>query len=488
MICTSKKRNNHYTIAHFFKKANEKKKKLKKYIFGVDFFDIYDKLPQYQNIVETVTRSNGTLMSENLNQNTVDLQNAMLQIGENAKTAAHMLATASSAEKNCWLNAMADALDSSIDKIIQANMLDMENGKKNGLSDAMLDRLLLTPERIHAIADAVRHVMTLDDPAGKILSSTTRPNGLRIDKVSVPIGVIGIIYESRPNVTVDAATLCLKAGNAVILRGGSEAINSNLALAKCISEAAVAKGMPAGAVQVLPWTTREAVGIMLKMDSYLNLIIPRGGERLIRTVVEQSTIPVIKHYKGVCHIFVDKVCDFDRALSIIENAKCQRPGVCNALETLLIHKDAAGVFLPMIVKHLQERKVELRGCTACCDLMKDDMVAATEEDWYAEYLNLTLAVRIVDDVNAAIDHINHYGSGHSDCILTTDMDNAETFLNGVDSSSVYVNASTRFTDGGEFGMGAEIGISTDKLHARGPMGLPELTTYKYKIYGSGQIR
>ena len=427
-------------------------------------------------------------MSETLNQNAVDLQEAMLQIGQNAKSAAHILATASSAEKNSWLNAMADALDASTETIIQANKTDMENGKKNGLSDAMLDRLLLTPERIPAIADAVRHVISLDDPAGKILSSTTRPNGLRIDKVSVPIGVIGIIYESRPNVTVDAATLCLKAGNAVILRGGSEAIHSNLALAKCISDAAIAKGMPAGAVQVLPWTTREAVGIMLKMDSYLDLIIPRGGERLIRTVVEQSTIPVIKHYKGVCHIFVDKVCDFDRALTIIENAKCQRPGVCNALETLLIHKEAAKTFVPRIVKHLQERNVELRGCPQCCELAESGIIPATEEDWYAEYLSLTLSVRIVDDVNAAIDHINHYGSGHSDCILTTDMETAETFLNGVDSSSVYVNASTRFTDGGEFGMGAEIGISTDKLHARGPMGLPELTTYKYKIYGSGQVR
>ena len=427
-------------------------------------------------------------MSENLNQNPADLQKAMLEIGEQAKAAARVLATATTADKNNWLNAMADALDSSTDAIINANKIDMENGKKNGLSDAMLDRLLLTPERIHAIADAVRHVVTLDDPAGKVLSTTTRPNGLRIDKVSVPIGVIGIIYESRPNVTVDAATLCLKAGNAVILRGGSEAIHSNLALAECISKAAIAKGMPVGAVQVLPWTTREAVGIMLKMDSYLNLIIPRGGERLIRTVVEQSTIPVIKHYKGVCHIFVDKVCDFDRALEIIENAKCQRPGVCNALETLLIHKDAAADFLPRIVKHLRDRKVELRGCMECCKLAGNDVVAATEDDWYAEYLTLILAVRIVDDVYAAMDHINHYGSGHSDCILTTDMETAEIFLNGVDSSSVYVNASTRFTDGGEFGMGAEIGISTDKLHARGPMGLPELTTYKYKVYGSGQIR
>jgi glutamate-5-semialdehyde dehydrogenase len=427
-------------------------------------------------------------MSDNMNQNPADLQKAMLQIGEQAKAAARVLATATTADKNNWLNAMADALDSSTDAIINANKIDMENGKANGLSDAMLDRLLLTPERIHAIADAVRHVVTLDDPAGKILSTTTRPNGLRIDKVSVPIGVIGIIYESRPNVTVDAATLCLKAGNAVILRGGSEAIHSNLALADCISKAAIAKGMPAGAVQVLPWTTREAVGIMLKMDSYLNLIIPRGGERLIRTVVEQSTIPVIKHYKGVCHIFVDKVCDFDRALEIIENAKCQRPGVCNALETLLIHKDAAAEFVPRIVKHLRDRKVELRGCAECCKLAGNDVVAATEDDWYAEYLTLILAMRIVDDVNAAMDHINHYGSGHSDCILTTDMETAEIFLNGVDSSSVYVNASTRFTDGGEFGMGAEIGISTDKLHARGPMGLPELTTYKYKVYGSGQIR
>ena len=328
---------------------------------------------------------------------------------------------------------------------------------------------------------------TLEDPVGHVLSSVERPNGIKINKVSVPIGVIGFIFESRPNVTVDAAGLCLKSGNAVILRGGSEAFQSNMTLAKCISDAGIAAGMPAGAVQLIPFTDHAAVSMMLKMDSFINLIIPRGGERLIRTVVEQSTIPVIKHYKGVCHVYVDKTADFDTALKIIENGKCQRPGVCNAVETVLIHEAIAKDFVPAFAALMKEKGVELRASQEILAI-EPGLNAATEEDWSAEYLSLILAVKTVPSVQDAVAHINQYGSGHSDAIVAADPEAQEYFLNYVDSAAVYANASTRFTDGGEFGMGAEIGISTDKLHARGPMGLQELTTYKYKIFGSGQTR
>ena len=368
---------------------------------------------------------------------------------------------------------------------LNANRIDMKNAQEAGISSAMLDRLRLDEKRIQGISNGLRHVVTLPDPVGHRLAEFRRPNGLDIEKVSVPIGVIALIYESRPNVTVDATGLCLKAGNAVILRGGSEAIHSNLALAKIIAEAGTQAGMPEGAIQMIPWTGHDAVSKMLKMNQFIDLVIPRGGERLIRAVVEQATMPVIKHYKGVCHIFVDETCDFDRACDIIENAKCQRPGVCNALETLLIHRNALPVFAPMIAKRLAG--VEFHADEAFRALVPQ-AIPATEEDWYCEYLALKLAVRTVDSIDEAIAHINKYGSGHSDCIVTDNPANAEYFLNHVDSAAVYVNASTRFTDGGEFGMGAEIGISTDKLHARGPMGLPELTSYKYKIYGSGQIR
>lgn len=416
-----------------------------------------------------------------------EIRQQMGLLGEQAKAASRILANVPSEKKNQWLIAMADALESSCAELIQENAKDMNAGRRHGLSDAMLDRLQLNEKRVCAIADAVRHVASLADPVGHVLSSITRPNGLRIDKVSVPIGVIGIIYESRPNVTVDAAALCLKSGNAVILRGGSEAIHSNLALGSCISKAGIALGMPEGAIQIVPWTDRGAVSVMLKLDRMIDLIIPRGGEGLIRSVVEQSTIPVIKHYKGVCHIFVDSECDQEAALDIIENAKCQRPGVCNALETLLIHKDALKSFAPKLAARMQEKGVSLHASEEYCKLDKN-AIPATEDDWPKEYLDLILAVRVVDDVRAAVEHINRYGSGHSDSILTKSQEHAESFLNGVDSAAVYVNASTRFTDGGEFGMGAEMGISTDKLHARGPMGLVELTSYKYKIYGNGQIR
>ena len=418
-------------------------------------------------------------------QNSDEIKTALERMGSEAKAAARKLATATTAGKNSWLNAMADAIDANTALILAENSRDMEAGKANGLSAAMLDRLRLDEKRIKGISDGLRHVVTLPDPVGRRLDDIKRPNGLDIEKVSVPIGVIAIIYESRPNVTVDATGLCLKAGNAVILRGGSEALHSNLALAKLISDAGVKAGMPAGTIQMIPWTGHEAVSLMLKMNQYIDLVIPRGGERLIRAVVEQATMLVIKHYKGVCHTFVDESCDFNRACDIIENAKVQRPSACNAIETLLIHRNALAKFAPMIAKRLSN--VELHADEAFRALVPSAL-PATEDDWTREYLDLKLAVRTVNSLEEAIAHINKYGSGHSDCILTDNPEHAEQFLNEVDSATVYVNASTRFTDGGEFGFGAEIGISTDKLHARGPMGLVELTSYKYKVRGSGQIR
>jgi glutamate-5-semialdehyde dehydrogenase len=363
----------------------------------------------------------------------------------------------------------------------------MEAGQKNGLSGAMLDRLKLNEDRIKSMANGLRYVAGLEDPVGKTLSTTVRPNGLKIEKISVPIGVIGIVYESRPNVTVDAAGLCLKAGNAVILRGGSEAFHSNKVLAHCLNRAGVLSGIPDGAVQLVPWTDRKAVGIMLKMDKYIDLIIPRGGESLIRAVVEQSTIPVIKHYKGVCHLYVDDECDIDMAVSVVENAKCQRPGTCNALESLLINSSVADKFIPPFIEAMRKNGVELRGDSKFVSMVPDAK-EATDDDFYAEYLDLILSVAIVDDLDQAVEHINKYGSKHSDGIITGSQAKAKYFMERIDSATVYHNASTRFTDGEEFGMGAEIGISTDKLHARGPMGLPELTSYKYLIYGNGQVR
>jgi len=416
-----------------------------------------------------------------------EMQAALLDMGEKAKDASYGLAAMTSAAKNECLLAMAAAVEAAAEDIKKVNRKDIDAAIKKGLSSAMIDRLTLDDNRIKGMADGLRTVTQLDDPVGKTLSNVMRPNGIKIRKVSVPIGVIGIIYESRPNVTVDAAGLCLKAGNAVILRGGSEAINSNLVLARCLNRAGVEAGMPDGAVQLIPWTDHQAVNLMLKMDRYIDLIMPRGGESLIRTVVENSTIPVIKHYKGVCHVYVDADADFDMAEKIIVNGKCQRPGVCNAIETLLVDAAVADRFIPRIVKTLAEKKVEIRGDDEVRRLAPG-VKTATEEDWYAEYLDLILAVRVVPGVKAAVEHINQYGSHHSDCIVTANSKTAEIFLQGVDSATVYHNASTRFTDGGEFGMGAEIGISTDKLHARGPMGLVELTSYKYLIYGEGQVR
>ncbi len=416
-----------------------------------------------------------------------EMQRELIRMGERARAAGLQLGAMSAADKVKCLEAMAQALEDHTDDILAANAVDLENGRKQALSKAMLDRLALNPARVDAMAKGLREVAAQRDPVGRILSQVTRPNGLVIEKRSVPIGVIGIIYEARPNVTVDAAGICLKAGNAVILRGGKESVEANRLLARLLDDAGCSAGMPEGAVQLIPWIDRAAVGMLLKMSEYIDLIIPRGGESLIRAVVEQSTIPVIKHYKGVCHLYADASCDISSAVRIIENAKCQRPGTCNALETLLIDRAVAPKLVGPLMERLRARGVEVRGDEAFRALVPEAK-PATEDDYYAEYLDLILSVRIVDGVRAAVEHINQYGSRHSDGILSETPEHIEWFFNYVDSSTLYCNASTRFTDGGEFGMGAEIGISTDKLHARGPMGVDELVTYKYIVRGAGQIR
>jgi len=411
----------------------------------------------------------------------------MIEMGVKAVHASRELAKLSSKKKNAILEAMADEIGAQKTAIQEANAKDLAAGREAGLSGAMLDRLTLTDARIDGMIKGLREVAVLKDPVGKKLATIQRPNGLQIKKVRVPIGVIAIIFESRPNVTAEAASLCFKTANAVILRGGKEAMHSNAAIAKALRDGGKKQKMPADAIQLVETTDRDAVRELAQMVGKIDLIMPRGGESLIKAVTEMAWVPVIKHYKGVCHTFVDANADIDMALAIAENAKCQRPGVCNAMETLLVHKDIADAFLPRMIARFKQLGVELRGDKA---VQKFDVSIkpATEEDWYAEYLDMILSIRIVKNVQAAIEHINTYGSQHSDAIVTTDAKAAKKFLSQVDSATVYVNASTRFTDGGEFGMGAEIGISTDKLHARGPMGLEELTTYKYVISGSGQVR
>ncbi|MGE4301734.1 MAG: glutamate-5-semialdehyde dehydrogenase [Victivallaceae bacterium] len=409
------------------------------------------------------------------------------KMGAKARKAAAILGAMKAEEKVAVLNKMADALEADTAKIAIANNSDVAAAKVHGLSEAMIDRLKLTPARMKAMSDGLRTVAAQPEVVGRVIESFVRPNGIRIDKVSVPMGVVGIIYESRPNVTCDAAGICLKAGSVVILRGGSEALHSNMAIAHIMNAAGIAAGLPDGAVQLLPWTDRDAVNAMLKLDRYIDLIIPRGGEGLIRTVVRESTIPVIKHYKGVCHIYADAGCDQDMALEIIENAKCQRPGVCNAVETVLISREIAPEFAPKLYKFLSERDVEMHGDEEF-NRLTGNKIVGTEEELCNEYLCLKLSVRIVADVAEAVGHINSYGSHHSDAIVTNSQENVDYFFAMTDSATVYWNASTRFTDGGEFGMGAEIGISTDKLHARGPMGAAELTTYKYLVRGEGQVR
>ena len=421
------------------------------------------------------------------------LQEQMTQLARQAKSASRELAQLTTAEKNSCLFAMADALEKSADALKAANAKDMEVGAKMGLSGAMLDRLKLDDKRIAGMAKGLREVAALPDPVGKKLDERIRPNGLKLQKISTPIGVVVIIYESRPNVTADAASLCFKSGNATILRGGKEAIHSNLLIADVMVSAAKKQlpNFPQHAIQVVPTTDREAIPVLLSLTQYVDLCMPRGGESLIRAVAECSKVPVIKHYKGVCHVYVDAEADLKMAEEIVMNAKCQRPAVCNAAETLLVNKSVAQKFLTTVADRLFEKSVELRGDAATCDILESSNVklkSATDADYFTEYNDYILNVRVVDDVKAAIDHINHYGSAHSDSIITKNEQKAKQFLAEVDSAAVYWNASTRFTDGGEFGMGAEIGISTDKIGARGPMGLDELTTYKWLGIGTGQIR
>jgi len=415
------------------------------------------------------------------------LDNEMINIAKKAKEASRVLATLDADRKNSALKSMARNLIKKKAAILKANRLDVKNARRKGLSAAMLERLTLNDKRLKSMADGLRTVASLKDEVGVVYDTRKRPNGLWICKMRVPIGVIAIIYESRPNVTSDCVGLCLKSGNSVILRGGSEAINSNIAIYDILNSAAKASKLPDGSINMVKTTDRKAVGILLKQADYIDLVMPRGGEGLIREVVSKSRIPVIKHYKGICHVYVDRYADINMAHRIAVNAKVQRPGVCNAMETLLVHKEIAPRFLPVLAKELQDKGVEVRGCQKTRALARG-VKAAKENDWSQEYLDLILAVKVVSSLDEAIGHIARYGSMHSDTIVTDNYSNAMKFLRCVDSSSVYLNASTRFTDGGEFGMGAEIGISTDKLHARGPMGLHELTSYKYVIFGNGQIR
>ena len=427
----------------------------------------------------------------------MNLNEQMTRLAKQAKAASRQLARLTTADKNACLLSMADALEQNAGALIEANALDMEAGAKLGLASAMLDRLQLDTKRVATMAKGLREVAALPDPVGNILDDRTRPNGLQLKKISTPIGVVVIIYESRPNVTADAASLCFKSGNATILRGGKESMRSNQVIAKTMVDAAskALAAFPEHAIQVVATSDRQAIPVLLSLTQYVDLCMPRGGEGLIRAVTECSKVPVIKHYKGVCHVFVDADADLGMAGEIVMNAKVQRPAVCNAMETLLVDKSIASTFLPEIGARLQAKRVELRCDENALALLKSQISnlkspirAATEQDWFTEYNDYILNVRVVDGVQQAIDHINHYGSAHSDSIVTKNEAHANRFLHEVDSATVYWNASTRFTDGGEFGMGAEIGISTDKIGARGPMGLQELTSYKWIGIGSGQVR
>lgn len=416
-----------------------------------------------------------------------DIQTYMQTLGRNARQASRSIAAADTGAKNLALQATADALGKARETIASANQRDLDAGRESGLDEAMLDRLALTPERIDGMIEGLLQVAALADPVGEISDLCYRPSGIQVGKMRVPLGVIGIIYESRPNVTIDAASLCLKSGNATILRGGSEALHSNQAIARCIGQGLTRAQLPETAVQVLETTDREAVGQLITMPEYVDVIVPRGGKGLIERISSQATVPVIKHLDGVCHVYIDDKADLDKAFSIAMNAKTRRYGVCNALETLLVAEGAAGTILPRLAEALGEKGVELRGCERTRQLL-EQAVPATEQDWSTEYLAPVLAIRIVDDMAAAIEHINTYGSQHTDAIVTEDYTRARRFLSQVDSSSVMVNASTAFADGFEYGLGAEIGISTDKLHARGPVGLEGLTTQKWIVLGDGHTR
>jgi glutamate-5-semialdehyde dehydrogenase len=417
-----------------------------------------------------------------------DIQSAILEMGRKARSASRELVKLTTAEKNAILLAMADEIEARQTLILEANAKDLFRATANGLSKAMIDRLTLDAKRLKAVADAVREVAALPDPVGEVLTEWSRPNGLHITKKRVPIGVIGIIFESRPNVTTDAASLCFKTGNATLLRGGSEAIDSNVALAAALQAGGERAGLPADSIQLIPFTDRASVEHMARMDQYLDLIIPRGGKGLIEKVVATARMPVIKHYDGVCHVYVAADADQEMAAQIIVNAKTQKPGVCNALETILVNREIADSFYPLIGQRLKAASVQIHADAEAQSLLGVESIPATEQDWSTEWLDLILSAKTVSGLDEAITHINHYGSHHTDSILTADRGAAERFQHEVDSAVVMHNASTRFNDGGEFGFGAEIGISTDKLHARGPMGLAELCSYKYLVDGSGQIR
>lgn len=419
----------------------------------------------------------------------IDVGTTIPAMARRARAAALASARLDAGARRRALESMADAIDANRAQILAANALDLSAAERNGVSGPMLDRLHLGEKAIAKLADAVREVAAQDDPLGTIEEETVRPNGLRVGRMRIPLGVIAMIYESRPNVTSDAAALCLKAGNAVILRGGSEAVHSNRAIADALREGLAGTDVPVDAVQLVPTTDRKAIDVLLEQEQWIDLVIPRGGESLIRAVTAKSRIPVLQHYKGVCHVFLDETAPVARAVDIVVNSKVQRPGVCNALETLLVHRASAAKVLPAVARKLVEAGVELRGCPRTVALLQGlDVKPATEDDWHAEYLDLTLAIRIVDDLEGALDHIARYGSSHTEAIVTEDDANADRFVSAVQSSTVLVNASTRFADGGELGLGAEIGISTSKLHAFGPMGARELTTRKFVVFGQGQIR
>ena len=408
-------------------------------------------------------------------------------LAQNARLASAELAPIAAGRKNSWLQRVADGLRARADRIIAANAADMNAGAASGLSAAMLDRLQLTPDRIDSLAEAVEHIITLPDPVGEVIEGQRRPNGLFVSRVRVPLGVVFFIYESRPNVTIDAAALCVKSGNAVILRGGSEAIHSNRILQSVIAESLVAEGLPQHAVQLVESTDRSIVGHLLALGSLIDVTIPRGGRSLIERVAREATMPVIKHFDGICHVYIDASAENKMAVDITINSKCQRPGVCNAAETLLIHRDAVDRLLPELARELQGRGVELRCCPASLPLISGGK-PVTEQDYRTEHMDLIMSVRIVDSIDQAIQHIRQFGSAHTDAIVTNSVASSMKFEGEVDSAAVVINASTRFNDGGELGLGAEIGISTDRFHARGPCGLRELTIYKYIVRGHGQVR
>jgi glutamate-5-semialdehyde dehydrogenase len=426
-------------------------------------------------------------MDNSSTQTTIAISQYMTGIGQRARATSRIIGRADTRAKDAALLAIAAALEMAEKSLIAANRLDMDAGRAAGLEPALLDRLELTPKGVKAMALGLREVAAQADPIGEITDLKYRPSGIQVGRMRVPLGVIGIIYESRPNVTVDAAALCLKAGNAAILRGGSEALHSNQAIAACIQQGLAAAGLPADAVQVIETTDRAAVGELVRMSEYVDVLVPRGGKGLIERISREARVPVIKHLDGVCHVYIDDRADLDKAVAVAYNAKTQRYGTCNTMETLLVAEGIAERVLPVLGRMYQEAGVELRGCPQTCDLLPEAK-AATEDDWYAEYLAPILAMRVVKDMDEAMQHIATYGSAHTDAIVTEDYSRARRFLREVDSSSVMVNASTRFADGGEYGLGAEIGISTDKLHARGPVGVEGLTTLKFVVLGDGQIR